>query len=452
MSDTPEASNAARGQSDQASRATTDDSRRYSFQRSRQDVGFMRRNYSDGDMIQPWSSNSNEMGTAGQSNGPSLHRFPSVDFSTQSTNHNEGHSSRRGTWDGHPHHTNNWHDLQVYLNNTEHGDPARDDRARQQQASLMQQRKRIAERAERDRIQRGYHSRVVSLMPTQSQSAASRQYRPTSLNLEELRNRYPRRHDHPDPSLPTRPAPAPPFQSPQSPGHTLPRWQPDSEVSNCPICKSSFTFMNRRHHCRKCGRVVCAKCSPHRITIPRQYIVRPPAEDGIFGSEGSADGDEGNGITGLSSPTRLNSALGGGEEVRLCNPCVPDPNPLPPSYNYFQGSQFANFSRPSPPHYQRGDGWSVNLPSQRPRSASQRHSTHLDGLNSRSSASDPYRTVPVPNPLGPHVRSLCLASREGFDIHQARNHPHNPQPYPFNHIPSTAYGSAPDNRNTVCHC
>ncbi|KAL9019253.1 MAG: hypothetical protein Q9185_003427 [Variospora sp. 1 TL-2023] len=30
-----------------------------------------------------------------------------------------------------------------------------------------------------------------------------------------------------------------------------------------------------------------------------------------------------------SPPHQIDSALGGGQEVRLCNPCVPDPNPLP---------------------------------------------------------------------------------------------------------------------------
>lgn len=30
----------------------------------------------------------------------------------------------------------------------------------------------------------------------------------------------------------------------------LPRWQPDAEVTNCPVCGKVFTFLNRRHHCR----------------------------------------------------------------------------------------------------------------------------------------------------------------------------------------------------------
>jgi FYVE zinc finger len=30
----------------------------------------------------------------------------------------------------------------------------------------------------------------------------------------------------------------------------LPRWQPDSEASSCPVCGRQFTFLFRKHHCR----------------------------------------------------------------------------------------------------------------------------------------------------------------------------------------------------------
>lgn len=114
----------------------------------------------------------------------------------------------------------------------------------------------------------------------------------------------------------------------------LPPWQPDAEVTQCPVCKNQFHFFYRKHHCRKCGRVVCAACSPHRITIPRQYIVHPPsetAENNIIDLVGS---DDDNNMSAFG-PFR-NPALGGGEVVRVCNPCVPDPNfsppPQPPPY------------------------------------------------------------------------------------------------------------------------
>ncbi|KAI1765283.1 FYVE-domain-containing protein [Hypoxylon sp. FL1150] len=102
---------------------------------------------------------------------------------------------------------------------------------------------------------------------------------------------------------------------------TVPRWQPDSEVTYCPICHTQFSFFIRKHHCRKCGRVVCNSCSPHRITIPHQYIVRHPGEH-LSLQRYSLSRDEGR-IADFS-------ALGGGEQVRLCNPCVPDPNITPP--------------------------------------------------------------------------------------------------------------------------
>ena len=116
--------------------------------------------------------------------------------------------------------------------------------------------------------------------------------------------------------------------------YILPLWQPDSEVTECPICGNPFSFWYRKHHCRKCGRVVCASCSPHRITIPRQFIVRPPDPNtrprasSLVSTAPFMDLTEDD--SSALSPTRINPALGGGEEVRLCNPCVPDPNPDPP--------------------------------------------------------------------------------------------------------------------------
>ena len=127
-------------------------------------------------------------------------------------------------------------------------------------------------------------------------------------------------------------------------GHdiVLPRWQSDSEVTKCPICNTAFGFWYRKHHCRKCGRVVCANCSPHRITIPRQFIVHPPEERTPSGQTRMGgievvdltNEDENAPSLSPSSPENgrergIDPSLGGGQEVRLCNPCVPDPNPLP---------------------------------------------------------------------------------------------------------------------------
>jgi len=48
-------------------------------------------------------------------------------------------------------------------------------------------------------------------------------------------------------------------------------WVPDGDASTCMHCrKSQFTLINRRHHCRKCGAVVCGPCSNKRFLLPNQ--------------------------------------------------------------------------------------------------------------------------------------------------------------------------------------
>ncbi|XP_033112809.1 pleckstrin homology domain-containing family F member 2-like [Anneissia japonica] len=50
-----------------------------------------------------------------------------------------------------------------------------------------------------------------------------------------------------------------------------PVWVPDQDASTCMNCdKSKFTTLNRRHHCRKCGRVVCGNCSTKKFLLPTQ--------------------------------------------------------------------------------------------------------------------------------------------------------------------------------------
>ncbi len=44
-----------------------------------------------------------------------------------------------------------------------------------------------------------------------------------------------------------------------------PRWQPDAEAPRCMQCDRAFRTLRRRHHCRVCGEVVCARCAP----VPR---------------------------------------------------------------------------------------------------------------------------------------------------------------------------------------
>lgn len=45
-------------------------------------------------------------------------------------------------------------------------------------------------------------------------------------------------------------------------------WISDDDVSVCMCCNETrFSMFNRRHHCRRCGRVVCKPCSQHMTII-----------------------------------------------------------------------------------------------------------------------------------------------------------------------------------------
>ncbi|KAI9286432.1 hypothetical protein BC943DRAFT_321970 [Umbelopsis sp. AD052] len=43
-------------------------------------------------------------------------------------------------------------------------------------------------------------------------------------------------------------------------------WMPDENCKECYTCGKSFTFLRRKHHCRICGQIFCAKCASHIIS------------------------------------------------------------------------------------------------------------------------------------------------------------------------------------------
>jgi len=47
-----------------------------------------------------------------------------------------------------------------------------------------------------------------------------------------------------------------------------PTWQHDGDLKFCPLCFSRFTTIRRKHHCRRCGTLSCAKCSNHQFELP----------------------------------------------------------------------------------------------------------------------------------------------------------------------------------------
>ena len=451
----PEASSAAAvGQSVQASRDfAPEDPRRGSFQRPGQDVGFgVRRGHSDGEILQAWHNVSNSM-SAGQGSGSSLHRVPSVELPTQnSTPNRPPPPARRESW--HEHSRNNTEgsdNLQVFLNNLGTQDDPRSHRARQQAIALMhEQRKRMMQQE----IQARRRATTSMMSPPNHQAVGMRRDRPQTGD-----NRRANRASYPGIVIPQYPPPRPAQYYSNQGGvqqrqeHILPRWQPDSEVSSCPICHHPFSFFFRKHHCRKCGRVVCAQCSPHRITIPRQFIVHPPAEDGIFGTDASGDSDEGNAVAALSPTGLPNSALGGGEEVRLCNPCVPDPNPLPPPpYHSPQNNRYSALPRQDPPSWQ-GPGWPPSPLAQDANFVSPRRSVHTDTMERQANAAAIRRSeLNTQTPLRhPHVRCLVNLPVKASNHSQARQSSQIVQGNPYRPTPPSPHGSMQDNRSAVCN-
>ena len=55
----------------------------------------------------------------------------------------------------------------------------------------------------------------------------------------------------------------------QGPPNKLPQpadWVDDKERTDCMICATAFSFFGRKHHCRKCGWLVCGTCSSNKVS------------------------------------------------------------------------------------------------------------------------------------------------------------------------------------------
>lgn len=50
------------------------------------------------------------------------------------------------------------------------------------------------------------------------------------------------------------------------------QWVEDYSVDRCMMCHTSiFSMIIRRHHCRRCGRLVCHACSTNRMQVNQSY-------------------------------------------------------------------------------------------------------------------------------------------------------------------------------------
>lgn len=108
-------------------------------------------------------------------------------------------------------------------------------------------------------------------------------------------------------------------------------WQDDAEAKACPICATPFSFTVRKHHCRLCGRVVCA--SPHLTRLAWAEQMGPETGKTLTAEEKAALDSKCSGnivadpITGRieevkegasSSSTAGNASSKG---VRICRDC-----------------------------------------------------------------------------------------------------------------------------------
>lgn len=58
--------------------------------------------------------------------------------------------------------------------------------------------------------------------------------------------------------------------------HSATRWEVDCDVDACRRCARRFTLFFRKHHCRRCGQIVCDTCSSHRALLREEELVIDP--------------------------------------------------------------------------------------------------------------------------------------------------------------------------------
>lgn len=54
-------------------------------------------------------------------------------------------------------------------------------------------------------------------------------------------------------------------------------WESDEQARSCRICERRFGLLVRRHHCRKCGQIICDKCSPWKVYLNSSDILQDPS-------------------------------------------------------------------------------------------------------------------------------------------------------------------------------
>ncbi|KAG9127613.1 hypothetical protein FRC07_011653 [Ceratobasidium sp. 392] len=68
-----------------------------------------------------------------------------------------------------------------------------------------------------------------------------------------------------------------PHWTPPTPHSIQTRWEPDDAVGECRGCRRRFTWLLRKHHCRRCGQIFCDRCSSRRAVLDPSDVVLEPS-------------------------------------------------------------------------------------------------------------------------------------------------------------------------------
>lgn len=145
----------------------------------------------------------------------------------------------------------------------------------------------------------------------------------------------------------------PPEESKEAPSPSAPEedstvanlsspWEFDDAQPYCAGCANEFNPLNRKHHCRSCGKIFCGDCSNQRCLIPPSSIVLSPKggkkakphhdEEPIsFSPDQDPDrmltfvGDKEQVLYGKGLEERFTLAR---EPLRVCRPCFTQLQPL----------------------------------------------------------------------------------------------------------------------------
>ena len=106
-------------------------------------------------------------------------------------------------------------------------------------------------------------------------------------------------------------------------GRVQPFWVPDADAPDCMICAARFTLVKRRHHCRACGKVLCAACCNEKHSLVylenKEGRVCTPCRTVLARLEGAA-GQQSSGLATPPAPADPAASLGARPRPNPANP------------------------------------------------------------------------------------------------------------------------------------